>query len=86
MAYKTEPGLHIYDDVCSQSRHILCSGTMSVLKNSFDLQYVCVGYMCLYIHILLMLPLLLRLQERLQSIVMSTSMSMSTSVSARLSL
>jgi len=34
MAYKAEPGLHIYDDVCTQSWHVLCSGTLPVLKNS----------------------------------------------------
>jgi len=34
MAYKAEPRLHIYDDVCTQSWHILCSGTMLVPKNS----------------------------------------------------
>ena len=34
MAYKTEPRLHLYDDVRTQSWHILCAGTEAVCSSS----------------------------------------------------
>jgi len=33
MAYKTKRGLHVLDDVCTQSWHVLRPGTEAVLKN-----------------------------------------------------
>ena len=59
MAYKAELGLHIYDDVCAQSWHILCSGCMHVLRNSLALPCY-VGNLYFFADILMMLLILNR--------------------------